>query len=92
VGDLCEQEEASKVWLRARGFVRARASAGCQALDDANPEVLKSRNAKRKTTAKLLEVEAAREDSRAVENCYKLKLKKLFDQRLADIEQVHKVM
>ena len=32
---------------------------------------------------KLLEVEREREDSRAIENCYKLKLKRLFDQALA---------
>jgi hypothetical protein len=31
---------------------------------------------------KLLEVEREREDSRAIENCYKLKLKRLFDQAL----------
>jgi len=35
------------------------------------------------------QVEGEREDSRAIENCYKLKLKRLFDQRIADIERVH---
>ena len=35
-------------------------------------------------------MEGEREDSRAIENCYKLKLKRLFDQRIRDIEHVHK--
>ena len=31
-----------------------------------------------------------RQDTRAIENCYKLKLKRLFDKRLEDMERVHK--
>ena len=68
----------------------ARAQESVQAARDAEGKAAAALRLVTRLELKLVQGEGEREDARAIENAYKIKLKRLFDQRLAEVETMQR--